>query len=94
MQVAYAGYSGRQRRRIVRAATRIHHQGRIFALEQEKSELLLAQFLPMSIVEQLRAGKVIAPESFTCTSIVFADVVGFAPLAHKSTPVQVPTYIA
>jgi len=58
-------------------------------VEQEKSEALLANILPSSIADRLKAdGRAIA-DHFDSASVVFADVVNFTPLAQRLAPAEV-----
>lgn len=54
---------------------------RLLRLEQAKSDSLLANILPRSIVDVLKDEPQIIAERFEAVSILFADVVGFTPLA-------------
>jgi guanylate cyclase len=56
--------------------------------EQQKSEDLLLNILPRPIAERLKAAETIA-DHFVATSILFADVVDFTPLAQRLPPVEV-----
>jgi guanylate cyclase len=57
--------------------------------EQEKSEALLLNILPRSIAERLKAATETIADHFDATTILFADVVDFTPLAQGLTPVEV-----
>jgi guanylate cyclase len=58
-------------------------------VEQEKSEALLANILPSSIADRLKAdGRAIA-DHVESASVVFADVVDFTPLAQRLAPAEV-----
>lgn len=51
-----------------------------------RSEALLQAILPASIVDRLREQPTRVAESFTEVSILFADIVGFTPLAERMSP--------
>ena len=55
---------------------------------QERSELLLLNILPKEISEQLKAGPRTIATQFDDASILFADVVGFTPMASTMTPLK------
>jgi guanylate cyclase len=58
-------------------------------VEQQRSELLLLNILPMSIADRLKDdGRMIA-DQIDAASIVFADVVNFTPLAEGLPPADV-----
>ncbi len=57
--------------------------------EQEKSELLLLNILPKAIAEQLKQNPGAIAEQFNSVTILFADIVGFTPLASGMSPTNV-----
>ena len=56
--------------------------------EQEKSEALLLNILPRPIAERLKAAAQTIADDFAAASILFADVVGFTPLAQRLPPAE------
>jgi PAS domain S-box-containing protein len=57
--------------------------------EQEKSELLLLNVLPKVIADQLKQNPGAIAEQFNSVTILFADIVGFTPLASGMSPTNV-----
>jgi len=57
--------------------------------EREKSERLLLNVLPRPIAEQLKQQPGIIADYFPEATILFADLVGFTPLAARLTPIEV-----
>ncbi|WP_152047204.1 adenylate/guanylate cyclase domain-containing protein [Aureimonas psammosilenae] len=51
--------------------------------EQERSEMLLRNILPGSVVERLRAGETIIADQFDDVTVMFCDLVGFTSLASR-----------
>ena len=56
--------------------------------EQEKAEALLLNILPRPIAERLKATAQTIADDFGAASILFADVVGFTPLAERLPPAE------
>jgi adenylate cyclase len=57
--------------------------------EQARAESLLLNILPRSIAERLKAETQTIADQFSSASILFADVVNFAPLAERLAPAEV-----
>jgi adenylate cyclase len=57
--------------------------------EQARSEALLVNILPGSIVERLKSATQAIADHFDSASILFADVVDFTPLAQRLAPADV-----
>ncbi|HEY9726509.1 MAG TPA: adenylate/guanylate cyclase domain-containing protein [Chroococcales cyanobacterium] len=57
-------------------------------LEQDKSERLLLNILPKPIAEQLKQFEGSLAQQFTEATILFADIVGFTPLAAQIPPLE------
>jgi len=58
-------------------------------VEQERAESLLLNILPRSIADRLKAETRTIADQFGAASILFADVVGFTPLAERLPPAEV-----
>ncbi len=54
--------------------------------EKDRSEALLRNILPDPIVRRLNAGETTIADGFAEVSILFADLVGFTPVAARMTP--------
>ncbi|KAH9504643.1 Nitrogen permease reactivator protein [Bulinus truncatus] len=57
--------------------------------EKEKSEELLKQMLPASVVERLKSGLGVEPEFYDCVTIYFSDIVEFTVICSLLAPVQI-----
>jgi class 3 adenylate cyclase len=58
-------------------------------LEKKKSDSLLLNILPASIVERMRRGELAIADRFPDVSILFSDLVGFTDLASHSSPARI-----
>ncbi len=57
--------------------------------EKDKSELLLLNILPKTVVARMRQGETAIADRFTEVTILFSDLVGFTSLASLMPPAQV-----
>jgi adenylate cyclase len=73
-------------RYFVRENREIHG---LLQIEQEKSETLLSNVLPREVAEMLKNSDETVAEQYDSVSILFADVVGFTPLAQSLAPNEV-----
>ncbi|XP_072050159.1 atrial natriuretic peptide receptor 1-like [Amphiura filiformis] len=64
-----------------------------FLEEKKRSEMLLYQVLPRSVADQLKKGEAVDPETFSCVTIYFSDIVGFTALSAQSEPLEVVTLL-
>ncbi len=62
--------------------------GRSLAAERARSDALLANLLPAAIAARLRVRPETIAESFDDVTVLFADLVGFTPLAARLPPAQ------
>ena len=58
------------------------------AAEQDRTEQLLANLLPASIAARLRDGPTVIADAMPAVTVVFADLVGFTPLAARLDPTE------
>ena len=76
-------YFVRERDQAMEALDREH---RLLQAEQEKSERLLLNVLPKEIADRLKETEGIIAERFPEVTVLFADIVGFTPLAGRMEP--------
>lgn len=62
-------------------------------VEKRKSEKLLLNVLPKSIVEQLKRVEGSLAKQFDAATILFADIAGFTPLSAQLQPLEVITFL-
>ena len=60
----------------------------LLEIERNKSDGLLLNILPEEIAGVLRDGGAVPPERFDAVTVLFADIVGFTPLAATLEPVD------
>jgi class 3 adenylate cyclase len=75
--------SGLEKKRWV---DREHLYLRQIELEKRRADSLLHAILPGQIVDRLQAGEEIIADRFEEVSILFADIVGFSPIAARLPP--------
>uniref|UniRef100_A0A0N5B343 Guanylate cyclase n=1 Tax=Strongyloides papillosus TaxID=174720 RepID=A0A0N5B343_STREA len=61
--------------------------------EQKKIDILLRRMLPKKVVECLKIGKTVEPESFASVTVFFSDIVKFTQLSAKCSAFQVVNLI-
>ena len=66
-----------------RALAELARQHRALELEQAKSERLLLNVLPEPVAARLKEDDGVIPDSYESVTVVFADIVGFTPLAEQ-----------
>ncbi|HSJ72380.1 MAG TPA: adenylate cyclase [Acidimicrobiia bacterium] len=67
----------------------IEEQARSLEVERSESERLLLNVLPASVSARLRSGEQPIADDFVSVSVMFADIVGFTPMAARMSAVEV-----
>lgn len=62
--------------------------------EKQKTEELLYQFVPKSIIPLLKQGQWVEPEAFACVTVFYSDIVGFTSLSSISSPIEVIDFLS
>ncbi|CAI5456087.1 unnamed protein product [Caenorhabditis angaria] len=60
---------------------------------QKQADRLLNSMLPKSIAEDLKVGKSVLPQLYSCATVLFSDIRGFTRISSTSTPLQVVTFL-
>jgi class 3 adenylate cyclase len=88
-------------RRLERDRRAVFHQDLVIAeqsaeirREQEETERLLLNILPASVSRRLRQGESPIADSYASVSVLFADIVGFTPLAAAMRPTEVIEFLS
>eukprot|EP01135_Chromosphaera_perkinsii_P011585 Nk52_evm24s2449 gene=Nk52_evmTU24s2449 len=61
--------------------------------EKKKMERVLLQMMPRKIVDQLKLGKGVEPESFACSSVFFSDIVEFTSICSHIEALSVIKFL-
>ena len=81
------------RRRLWHQRLVIEEQRAAIDFERAESERLLLNVLPESVSRRLRHGENPIADDFTDVTVLFADIVGFTPMASKLSAVEVVTML-
>uniref|UniRef100_A0A0K0DDP1 Guanylate cyclase domain-containing protein n=1 Tax=Angiostrongylus cantonensis TaxID=6313 RepID=A0A0K0DDP1_ANGCA len=57
--------------------------------EKKKCDILLSRMLPRQIAEKLKLGQSIEPEMYERATVFFSDIVSFAAIAERGSPMNV-----
>jgi adenylate cyclase len=77
------------RRRVFFQDLVITEQADALRIEKDKSEALLGNVLPAPIVTRLLKGERTIADEYSSVTVLFADIVGFTPLAARLRPTEV-----
>ena len=77
------------RRRVFFQDVVITEQAEALNVEKEKSDGLLRNVLPAPIAARLLAGERFIADEYSPVTVLFADIIGFTPLAARLRPVEV-----
>jgi class 3 adenylate cyclase len=75
--------------RIIELEQNLQEKNRLLSAEQENSERLLLSIFPRPIAERLKKESGVIADSFTATSVLFADINNFSTLAAKKSPLEI-----
>ncbi|XP_055341662.1 atrial natriuretic peptide receptor 1-like isoform X2 [Paramacrobiotus metropolitanus] len=67
----------------------VEEKAQQFMVEKEKSEQLLYQILPRTVVDQLKRGEHVKPENYDAVTVYYSDIVSFTTLSSRSLPTEV-----
>ncbi len=81
------------RRRLWHQSLVVEEQRAAIDFERAESDRLLLNVLPESVSKRLRHGESPIADDFTDVTVLFADIVGFTPMASKLTAVEVVTML-
>lgn len=84
----------RNRRQLWHHRLVIEEQTDALSAEKAESERLLLNVLPASVSLRLKGGENPIADDFPSVSVVFADIVGFTPMASRLTAVAVTTLLS
>ncbi|KAI6210533.1 Guanylate cyclase [Aphelenchoides besseyi] len=62
-------------------------------VEQRRSDELLMELLPRSVINELKLGRNVAPKHYKSVTIMYSDIVGFTSLCSESQPLEVVTLL-
>lgn len=62
-------------------------------VEQKRSDELLTELLPRSVINELKMGRTVAPKHYKSVTIMYSDIVGFTSLCSESEPLEVVTLL-
>ncbi|XP_055343183.1 atrial natriuretic peptide receptor 1-like [Paramacrobiotus metropolitanus] len=62
-------------------------------VERAKCDALLQHMLPASVVEKLRRRETVLPESYSCVTLQFSDIVGFLEFVREMQPFSVVEFL-
>jgi class 3 adenylate cyclase len=81
------------RRRLWHQGLIVEDQRAAIEFERAESERLLLNVLPEAVSKRLRHGENPIADDFTDVTVLFADIVGFTPIASNLTAVEVVTML-
>ena len=80
-------------RRLFRSELEVAAQSDALARENHQAQALLLNILPVPVADRLRAGEDTIADDVPDATVLFADLVGFTPLAHGMAPAELVRHL-
>ena len=79
--------------KVVERTKELQHTNELLATERERTERLLLNVLPVSIVDRLKRGETTIADRSAEVSVLFADIANFTHYASERSPEEVVTFL-
>eukprot|EP01135_Chromosphaera_perkinsii_P011698 Nk52_evm21s2474 gene=Nk52_evmTU21s2474 len=87
------GYADSLEDIVAQRTAQLREKSAALEAQTEKTQSLLCELLPKSVVSKLLNGESIAPENYECVSVFFSDIVGYTNICSLSNPMEVISFL-